>query len=184
MAAVLPTEDDDVRLMRRLADGDREALAELVRRHQARVLELAYRTLGDRDLAHDLAQETFLRVWRSAAQYEPRARFTTWLYRVVVNLCLDARKKRRPLLGDPRLAEAEAGDHPAAAVERQDRAVAVQRAIDRLPDRQRVAVVLHRFNGLSLREVAEATGWSASAVESLLVRAYSELRERLKNLAE
>lgn len=176
--------DDDARLMQRLARGEREALAELVRRHQARVLELACRTLGDRELGQDIAQEAFLRVWRSAAQYEPRAQFTTWLYRIVVNLCFDARKKRRPILGERRLAEAEAGDHPAAAAERQDRAAAVQRAVDRLPERQRVAVVLHRFGGLSLREVAEATGWSPSAVESLLVRAYAELRKSLKNLME
>ena len=85
--------------MTRLADGDKQALAELVQRHQQRVLELAYRLTGDWASAEDLAQDTFLRVWRSAARYRPQARFTTWLHRIVVNLCLDASKKRRPATG-------------------------------------------------------------------------------------
>ena len=174
---------DDVQLMTRLADGDKQALAELVQRHQQRVLELAYRLSGDWALAEDLAQDTFLRVWRSADRYRPQARFTTWLHRIVVNLCLDASKKRRPATGGlPDNADARVPPPPAAA-DRGIRAAAVQQAVARLPERQRVALVLHRFSGLPVRVIAEATGWSESAVESLLVRAYSALRESLRNLA-
>jgi RNA polymerase sigma-70 factor (ECF subfamily) len=174
---------DDAQLMTRLAGGDKEALVELVQRHQQRVLALAYRLTGDRALAEDLAQEAFLRVWRSAARYRPQARFTTWLYRIVVNLCLDASKKRRPVSGElPNKADARIPPPPAAADFRV-RATAVQQAVARLPGRQRVALVLHRFSGLSVQAVAEATGWSESAVESLLVRAYSTLRKSLRNLA-
>jgi RNA polymerase sigma-70 factor (ECF subfamily) len=170
---------DDASLMARLREGDRAALGELVRRHQQRALEIAVRTLGDPGLAEDVAQEAFLRVWRSAGDYTPKALFTTWLYRIVVNLCLDARKKRRALLGDApdradaRLAPAEAG------LEHADKVAIVRAALERLPERQRTAVVLHKHSGLTMREIAESTGWSESAVESLLVRAYASLRQWL-----
>ena len=173
---------DDARLMRRVAEGDRSALASLVRRHQRRVLELAYRTTGDRTLAEDVAQDAFLRIWRSADRYQPTAQFTTWLHRIVVNLCLDAFKKRKPITGDPPDAVDLRSDDPAAVLERDDRAMAVRRAVVSLPERQRVAVVLHRFSGLPIRSVAETTGWSESAVESLLVRAYAALRKSLISL--
>lgn len=179
-----PSNREDTRLMELLATGDKTALAELVRMHQRRVLELAFRTTGDWDLAEDIGQETFLRIWRSADRYEPRSQFTTWLYRIVVNLCLDALKKRSPIIGDPPEVADAASDSPLAVVEARDRAVAVQRAVAGLPERQRVAVVLHRFSGLSIREIAETTGWTESAVESLLVRAYVELRQRLKKLVD
>ena len=177
-----PHDADDAELLARLAGGDRSALAELVQRHQRRVLELAYRTTGDRTLAEDIAQDAFLRVWRSADRYRPTAQFTTWLHRIVVNLCLDAFKKRKPVSGDPPDAVDPRAEDPATVLERDDRAAAVRRAVISLPERQRVAVVLHRFSGLPIRSVAEVTGWSESAVESLLVRAYAALRDSLRNL--
>lgn len=179
-----PSIDDDARLMQTLAKGDKSALARLVQLHQHRVFELAFRTTGDWSLAEDIGQETFLRVWRSADRYEPRALFTTWLYRIVVNLCLDALKKRKPITGDPPEVVDIDGHAPSAAIEARDLSAAVQQAVAKLPERQRVAVVLHRFSGLSIRAIAETTGWTESAVESLLVRAYAALRKRLKNLAE
>ena len=173
---------DDVQLMARLAAGDRTALGTLVQRHQQRVLELAYRTTGDHALAEDIGQEAFLRVWRSAKRYKPTAQFTTWLYRIVVNLCLDAFKRRKAVTGDVPNAADNGAAPLAAATEERERAKAVQHAVAALPDRQRVAVVLHRFSGLAVRTTAEATGWSESAVESLLVRAYAALRQTLKAL--
>jgi len=170
--------------MARLARGDRSALAVLIERHQQRVLELAYRTLGSWDLAEDVAQETFLRVWRAAAGYEPRARFTTWLYRIVVNLCLDARKRSQPVTADPPDAADPKGPDPAAVLDSAGRRNAIQEAVAGLPDRQRVALVLHRFSDLTIHDVAEATGWTESAVESLLVRAYANLRGRLEKVVE
>lgn len=173
---------DDAERMRRVAEGDRTALAELMREHQARVLQIAFRFLGDRDAADDVVQEAFLRVFRAASDYRPEAAFTTWLYRLVVNLCWDQRRRsarerrlRLGLSGEPAVAE------PREA-ERSERAAQVRDAVAALPDRQRIAVVLHRFSGLSHREIAEATGWSVGAVESCLVRAYATLRQSLESL--
>ncbi len=173
---------DDAQLMARLAAGDRTALGTLIQRHQRRVLELAYRTTGDHALAEDIGQEAFLRVWRSVKRYRPTAQFTTWLYRIVVNLCLDAFKRRKAVTGEVPDAADNWAAGQATAIEERERATAVQHAVAALPDRQRVAVVLHRFSGLTVRTTAEATGWSESAVESLLVRAYEALRQSLKEL--
>jgi RNA polymerase sigma-70 factor (ECF subfamily) len=168
---------DDVELMSRLAHGEMECLGTLVRRHQHRVRCLAFRYTGRWDVADDIAQEAFLRVYRSAANYHPSAAFSTWLYRVVVNLCLDWGKRPRiaPLKEiDPPL---DAGpDRGMLQLEKQQ---AIAGAIASLPERQRMAVLLHRFEGLSHSEVAQSTGWSESAVESLLTRAYAALRATL-----
>ena len=179
---------NDAELMARLAAGEMSALGELARKHQTKVLELAFRTLGAWDIAEDIAQETFLRVYRAAKSYKPTARFTTWLYRIVINLCLDEQRKQAkagmPL--EPEIYE----QLPASngnPVEKQEIATSVRAAIYALPKRQRLAVVLHRYNGLNHAEISEATGWTQSAVESLLVRAYANLRDKLvklKNILE
>lgn len=176
-----PSEPSDAQLMARLARGEMNALGQLVRRHQDHVRDLAGRITRHWDLADDITQETFLRVLRSAPRYAPDAAFTTWLYRIVVNLCLDA--ARRPKLvaladPDPPVAEQSASDPP---IEREERCHAVTEAVDSLPERQRIALILHRFREMPLAEIARVTGWTASAVESLLVRAYATLRDRLKD---
>jgi RNA polymerase sigma-70 factor (ECF subfamily) len=171
---------DDSALMSRLGAGDMSSLGELVRRHQSRVLEIAFRTLGKWDLAEDVAQETFLRVHRAARKYKPKAKFTTWLYRIVVNLCLDEKRKRLRSgmsLEDASFDAPSESDHDFA--EKKEIVQLVKAAVDGLPERQRIALVLHRYEGLSHDQIAEATGWSGSAVESLLVRAYANLREKL-----
>ncbi|UCF32982.1 MAG: sigma-70 family RNA polymerase sigma factor, partial [Phycisphaerales bacterium] len=115
---------DDARLMARSADGDRAAFADLIQRHQHRVFELAYRTTGNAALADDITQEAFLRVWRSADRYQPSARFGTWLYRIVVNLCLDEFKKKKPFTGEiPDQADTRPG-HPGGGLEADERALA------------------------------------------------------------
>ena len=177
------TEPSDTDLMAELARGDVAALAPLITRHQPRVLSLAYRMLGRWDQAEDVGQEAFLRVVRAAGSYRPTAQFTTWLYRIVVNLCLDA--KRRSARDPGELAEsvaAASGDNPQADAEAREQAAFIRGAVDSLSDRQRTVVILHRYHGLSHQEVAEATGWSVSAVESLLVRAYANLRKSLAGL--
>jgi RNA polymerase sigma-70 factor (ECF subfamily) len=152
------------------------------------VLELAYRTLGSWDLAEDVAQEAFLRVHRAAKRYQPTAMFTTWLYRIVINLCLDEQRKRAKsgVSLEPEVYEqVPASNHDAA--EKQEIATLVRTAVQALPERQRMAVVLHRYSGLNHAQISEATGWTQSAVESLLVRAYANLRNKLakmKNLIE
>ncbi|MCY2929328.1 MAG: sigma-70 family RNA polymerase sigma factor [Planctomycetota bacterium] len=170
---------DDVSLMADLAAGRTGALDELVGRHQEKVLALAFRTLGDPEAAQDVAQEAFIKVLRSARRYQPTAKFTTWLYRIVVNCCLDLMRRRRPSVNIDDVASPAAQGSAAAEAIQAETAQAVRHAVEALPDRQRLVIVLHRFGGLSHREVAQATGWSNSAVESLLTRAYVTLRQRL-----
>jgi len=175
-------------LMTRLAKGDMAALGDIVSRHQDNVLSLSYRVLGDWHRAEDVAQETFLRVHRAAKHYRPKAKFTTWLYRIVVNLCFDEQRKRTKAgaslenVGSEVLAESDCN-----AAERKELAELVRTSVNELPERQRLAVILHRYDGLSHGEISEVTGWTKSAVESLLVRAYANLRgklEKMRNLPE
>ncbi|MCL5278666.1 MAG: sigma-70 family RNA polymerase sigma factor [Planctomycetes bacterium] len=170
----------DSELMARLGRGDLAALGILAQRHQNRVLSLSYRLLGDWHRAEDVCQETFLRLRQAAARYEPKAKFTTWLYRIVHNLSLDQQRKAA---NDPVSLEALQADTEETArdssVERHELAEAVQRAVGELSERQRRVIILHRYEGLSHEEIGEVTGWSKSAVESLLVRAYENLREKL-----
>ena len=179
---------NDTELMTRLAKGDMAALGDIVSRHQGKVLSLSYRVLGDWHRAEDVAQETFLRVYRAAKNYKPKAKFTTWLYRIVINLCFDEQRKRAKttaLLEDANPAVLAESDCNAA--ERKEVVESVKMAVNELPERQRLAVILHRYDGLSHGEISEATGWTKSAVESLLVRAYANLRgrlEKMKNLLE
>ncbi len=170
----------DAELMARLGRGDLAALGALAERHQNRVLSLAFRLLGDWHKAEDITQETFLRLRQAAHKYEPQARFTTWLYRIVHNLSMDQRRKatRDPVSLDTMQTEQEdpaAGDVP----ERRELARQVRDAVNGLAERQRRAIILHRYEGLSHVEISEVTGWSKSAVESLLVRAYENLRKKL-----
>jgi RNA polymerase sigma-70 factor, ECF subfamily len=176
--ATSSTAPDDAELMRRMAGGDMTALGLLVSRHQDRVRGLAFRIAMRWDVADDIAQETFLRVYRSAGRYQPTAGFSTWLYRIVVNLCLDQAKKPKAVeLSDNDACRGAPAD---AVLLMRERHAAIEREIAALPERQRVALVLHRFEGLNHRQVAEAMSSTESAVESLLVRAYSRLRDRLK----
>jgi RNA polymerase sigma-70 factor (ECF subfamily) len=173
-------EPNDAELMSRLAEGDASALGELARRHQGRILELAFRTLGRWDLAEDVAQETFLRVYRAAKHYRPDAKFTTWLYRIVVNLCLDE-QRRWAKAGAPLDSVAPEGLSTTNGdpTERKEVAELVRGAVQELPERQRVAIILYRYDGLNHAQISEVTGWTQSAVESLLVRAYANLRGKL-----
>lgn len=173
----------DHELLRRMSLGDRDAFAVLVRRHQQRAVALAQRFLERQDAAEDIAQDAFIRVLQSARSYTPQAKFTTWLYRIVANLCWDMRRRRARndrlrLVAPPD--ESPAGDW----LERRETAAAVRKAIAELPDRQRLVVLLHRFDGLGHEEIAEITGWSRSAVESCLVRAYAQLRITLAPLSD
>ena len=172
----------DAELMARLGQGDMTALGTLAQRHQSRVLSLSYRLLGDWHKAEDVTQETFLRLRRAARAYQPQARFTTWLYRIVHNLSMDQRRRaaKAPMSVDTMQAEQEApsvGD----SIEKAELARVVREAVAGLPERQRRVVILHRYEGLSHAEISEVTGWSKSAVESLLVRAYENLRKKLAN---
>lgn len=169
----------DEALVSAVAAGDMAALGELVQRHQERVVRLARRITGDAELAEDVAQESFLRVYRAAKRYKPSARFTTWLHRIVVNLCWDHRRGWRRVATEPHDRPDDPRREPPEGLARSEMRAVVRRAVGALPPRQRVAVVLHRFEGCSMREIAAITGWSESAIESCLVRAYRRLRQEL-----
>lgn len=177
------TEYNDAVLMNRLATGDMAALGEIVTRYQNKVLAFSYRYLNDWTRAEDITQETFLRVYRAAKHYKPEAKFTTWLYRITVNLCFDEKRKHSRTSVSIEQTEITATVEPKSnSIERQEVIELVKTAINELPERQKLAVVLHRYEGLSHDQICGVTGWSRSAVESLLVRAYANLREKLRKL--
>lgn len=176
---------DDAELMARLARGDTTALGELAERHRGRILSLSYRLLGDWHQAEDVTQDALLRLRQAAGSYAPRAKFTTWLYRIVYNLSVDQGRKtaRDRVLPDAARMEG-AGAAASDSAERSERARLVREAVSELSERQRRVVILHRYEGLSHAEISEVTGWSQSAVESLLVRAYGHLRKKLRKLED
>ncbi len=183
-------DDADVALMLDVQRGDRKAFERLLRKHQDPVLNLAYRFLGDRDEAEDLAQEIFLRVYRARDSYRPEARFATWLYRIAANACLNAlraRRNRRSVSIQDIEVQGESGHladdakeaTPAESVLRNEMAERIREIVDGLPDTQRLAIVLNKYQGLSYEEVAESMSLSVMAVKSLLFRARERIRERL-----
>ncbi|MBI2932778.1 MAG: RNA polymerase sigma factor [Planctomycetes bacterium] len=161
--------DPETRRMMRVAQGDEDAFAELVRLTRRRVYGLIYRFVGRAREADDLAQEAYLRVWQARGRYRPEARFSTWLYTIVARLCLNARAKVARRAGrEPAGEEAVVPPDP---VERREEAEAVRAAVLGLPEGQRMAVALRYFGGLSDRETAEALGVSLAAAQALLFRA-------------
>jgi RNA polymerase sigma-70 factor (ECF subfamily) len=173
-------DDSDETLMARIGRGDEAAFRQLSRRHLRSVVALARHITGNAADAEDVAQDAMLRVWTHAPRWQPLASFKTWLTRIVVNLCLD-RKRRRVIL--PIEAAGDPADDTPDARDRMERAEIDQRvatAIDELPERQRAAIALTYREGLSNAEVADMLGTSISAVETLLVRAKQRLRSRLR----
>lgn len=169
--------DDEVLLLA-IGRGDHRAFTALMERHGAFAMTLAMRMTGNAQDAEEVAQEAFLRVWLAAGRWSPgAARFTTWLYRVVVNLCLD-RKRRAPMLAIDDVAE-PADDRPSgldACSTEQARGL-VAEALASLPERQRAAVSLCYYGEVSCQEAADILEVSLSALESLLVRGRRGLRD-------
>ena len=180
-------------LMARIAKGDEDAFEILVNRHQNSILNLVYRFIGDRTQAKDLTQEVFIRVWQSAKSYEPKAKFTTWIYRITANLCFNELKssRRRKWFsfnwsyedGEHTFEETPSDSAPSAEdlLLEKERSRQISDALQSLPDNQRMALVLKRYDDLSYQEIAQIIGCSVSAVESLLVRAKRTLQEKMKN---
>jgi RNA polymerase sigma-70 factor, ECF subfamily len=172
-------DDSDEALMARVAKGDQGAFRLLARRHLPAMVGLARRILGNAAEAEDVAQEAMLRVWTHAPRWQPLAAFKTWLTRVVVNLCLD-RKRRAAWVDleaageivDPSLAAGEQ-----AEADERERLLAA--AIANLPARQRMAIVLTYSEGMSNAQVADVLDTSVSAVETLLMRGKQNLRRAL-----
>ena len=184
---------EDVRLMGLVADGDTAAFEALVERHQALVAGTVARMLGSNSDVEDITQQVFIRVWKSAGRYVARAKFTTWLLKITRNLVFNEmrRTKRHPHLPvqiDPEAEELplkdETTETPDATLLQAELQQAIESAIMQLPETQRMALVLRRYEDLSYDEIAEVLELSLPAVKSLLFRARTELRERLKGYLE
>src|ERR1043166_5267207 len=178
---------EDVRLMRLVAGGDPGAVEQLVERHQALVAGTVARMLGSNSDVEDIAQQVFIRVWKSAGRYVPRAKFTTWLLKITRNLVFNElrRSKQRthvPLQGataEELPIKDENNPAPDALLLETELQRAIEKAILKLPDMQRMALILRRYEDLSYEEIGEILDLSVSAVKSVLFRARAELRARL-----
>ena len=183
--------DYDAQLMLAFQRGDEPAFQELIERNHSRVIGLAYRFVGSRAEAEDLAQEVFLRIYRARRTYRPTAKFSTWMFRIAANVSLNAlrdRARRRDdvsigqLSGEDRGPftvpdpEVPAPDHRMGRSELEQK---VREAISELPEKEQIAVVLNKYEGLSYADIARTLGCSTMAVKSLLARARENLKERL-----
>jgi len=184
-----PEDAEDIRLMGLASGGDMAAFEQLVERHQRLVIGTVGRMLGTNSDAEDIAQQVFVRVWKNLKRYEPRAKFTTWLLKITRNLVFNELRRRSRHPAVPLQSETDEEERPLkdehavapdASLLDHELQEAVDAAIAQLPETQRMAVVLRRYEELSYEEIAEALDQSVSAVKSLLFRARTELRESLK----
>lgn len=183
----------DAELMLRVREGDDTSFALLLERHRGPVVHFLYRMVPIQAVSEELAQEVFLRVYRSRATYEPTAKFTTWLFRIATHLALnwirDGRKERgQESLNEELLEGVErqvADRQPTVEQEMlfEVKLREVRKAIEVLPEKQRAAVMMHKYEELEYSQIAKALSCSESAVKSLLFRAYESLRARLSHLA-
>lgn len=188
-AADSSIDDVNVRLMLRVKEGDAHAFEQLVELHQRAVIGTVARMLNNFDDAHDVAQQVFVRVWRSAPRYEPSAKFTTWLYTIMRNLVFNEMRRRgrkREVSMEERQEEhhfehaAPDRMNPDTVAAQSELETAIDRAIQTLPEKQKLAVLLRRDVDMPYEEICEILGMSLSAVKSLLFRARNDLKEKLK----
>ena len=196
LAGQLPSSadaNDDAQVMLRVKAGDDSAFDYLVQKYRRAMLSFMYRMTHNTAVAEDLAQEVFLRVYRSRAGYEPSAKFTTWLYRIATNLAVnharDTRHERaenQVSLDEPDQETGTTMDVPDSSLSveenilRRERLQAIRTKVQQLPERQRMAVVMHKYQQMDYRQIAEVLKLSESATKSMLFRAYETLREQLK----
>jgi RNA polymerase sigma-70 factor (ECF subfamily) len=186
-----PSGDADVML--RVKAGDDSAFVYLVQKYRRAMVSFMYRMVRNPATAEDLAQEVFLRVYRSRENYEPSAKFTTWLYRIATNLAVnyarDSRHERPENMVSIDEKDEESGlsvDVPDTSLTaeqgilRRERMAAIRQKVQQLPERQRVAVVMHKYQQMDYRQIAQVLKLSESATKSLLFRAYETLRVQLK----
>lgn len=189
---VLATTDEDAVLMQKVAKGDRKAFARLFDRHQGSVVRFCTRFVGDGHRAEELAQDIFVKLFRSAQSYQPSARFKTFLFRVATNHCLN--ELRRPALKAEQVEapvddeqagvfeRTAAGDSPDQALEAKEVEAAVSSALKKMSDRERAAFTMCRFEGMAYRDIADALEASEAAVKSLIHRATLQVMKHLEAL--
>jgi RNA polymerase sigma-70 factor (ECF subfamily) len=183
----------DAEVMLRVKAGDQSAFDYLVQKYRRPLVSFMYRMARNTAAAEDLAQEVFLRVYRSRASYEASAKFTTWLYRIATNLAVnharDTRKERPEVtvsLDEPdeetgtTMDVADATVSAEEALVRRERMLAIRSKVEALPERQKMAVIMHKYQQLDYKQIADVLKLSESATKSLLFRAYETLREQLK----
>ncbi|MGA8763000.1 MAG: sigma-70 family RNA polymerase sigma factor [Candidatus Sulfotelmatobacter sp.] len=183
----------DAEVMLRVKAGDQSAFDYLVQKYRRPLVSFMYRMARNTAAAEDLAQEVFLRVYRSRETYQASAKFTTWLYRIATNLAVnharDTRHERPEVtvsLDEPdqetgtTLDVADAGITAEEAMMRRERLAAIRAKVDALPERQRLAVIMHKYQQMDYKQIAAVLKLSESATKSLLFRAYEALREQLK----
>jgi RNA polymerase sigma-70 factor (ECF subfamily) len=188
----------DVQLMLDVKSGDEASFELLLHRYRSPLVNFLYRMVRNREQAEDLAQEVFIRVYRARAEYVPSAKFTTWLFRIATNLALNSlRDNRYKKLEDSidapaRIDSGDGDDRPLDVADKhpnieqhlveEARVKMIRRAIDKLPEKQRAAVLLHKYEELDYAEIAKILSCSESALKSLLFRAYEALRVELAPL--
>jgi RNA polymerase sigma-70 factor (ECF subfamily) len=194
MAGLAAAIDYDAELMLRVKEGDHASFGVLLEKHRNPVIHFLYRMVQNPAVAEELAQEVFLRVYRSRASYEPTAKFTTWLFRIATHLALNALRDGKNERKQESLDETMEESLPARqiadkrptieqAMMYQARLGEVKEAIQMLPDKQRAAVLMHKYEEMEYSQIAGALNCSESAVKSLLFRAYEALRARLAHMA-
>ena len=182
----------DAELMLRVREGDSASFALLLERHRGPVIHFLYRMVQNQAVAEELAQEVFLRVYRSRGSYEPTARFTTWLFRIATHLALNYIRDRRHEKGSESIDNEvrdglvrQLSDHEPSVEQRmlrEARLSEVRLAIEALPAKQKSAVLMHKYQEMEYSQIASVLNCSESAVKSLLFRAYETLRSRLAHM--
>ena len=188
-----PEAVSDADVMLRVKTGDESAFTYLVEKYRRPMVSFMYRMCHNPAAAEELAQEVFLRVYRSRSGYEPSAKFSTWLYRIATNLAVNhardtrhERPEKTVWLDEP---DQETGATPDLAdgaltaeeqMLRRERLAAIRRKVEALPERQRLAVIMHKYQQMGYRQIADVLKLSESGTKSLLFRAYETLREQLK----
>ena len=174
---------NDDELLERIQDGSHEAFSVLVRRHTERFYRLAFRFVQNKEGAEDIVQDAFVKLWEDPAKWRPErnTKFTTWFYRVVVNLCLDWQRKKRPTeLEDEALLPDERPSADEPLIRAEEKAM-LEKEIASLPERQRTALHLCFEEGLSNQEAADIMGINLKALQSLIMRAKATLKERMRS---
>ena len=182
----------DAEVMLRVRSGDDAAFDHLVAKFRRSMVHFMFRMAKNQAMAEELAQEVFLRVYRSRTSYSAEAKFTTWLYRIASNLAINHARDTKSERNTASLDEPDeetglkidvADGHATAEQEllRRERLAAIRKEVEALPERQRVAVLMHKYQGLDYKQIGEVLKLSESATKSLLFRAYETLRERLKS---
>jgi RNA polymerase sigma-70 factor (ECF subfamily) len=193
MAGAAAALDYDAELMLRVKEGDGASFALLLDKHRSSVVHFLYRMIQNQAVAEELAQEVFLRVYRSRATYEATAKFTTWLFRIATHLALNSLRDGKHERLHERL-DHDSSDLPVRQVSDtrpsveqsmvyQAKLADVRRAIAMLPEKQRAAVLMHKYEEMEYTQIAKVLNCSESAVKSLLFRAYETLRARLAHMA-